>query len=194
MTHHDAKIHSYSPDYPVRLDDETRRANPPRRVPIVLRHPISGRESLYGMNSSTCAILPAATPTAERFDQARMDSFELEGVEDESVSAVWRRQLLPFATSADFTVAVRWQAGDVALWDNRATMHAATGFDVDRCVREMWRTTIVADHPDSSLDAGGNDGRVEPLGLRLTTGTASLESELHDLHSAVDEWMGLGSR
>mmetsp|Transcript_50576 Transcript_50576/g.149218 ORF Transcript_50576/g.149218 Transcript_50576/m.149218 type:complete len:159 (+) Transcript_50576:1000-1476(+) len=155
MTHHDAKIASYSPDYPVAFDDVTRAANPPRRVPLVLQHPVTRRRALYGMNSSTCAVLPAATPTSDRFDRAAIDAFELRGVEDASVSTVWRESLLPFATSAPFTLAVRWRAGDVALWDNRATIHAATGFDAANCTREMWRTTIVADHPETARDASG---------------------------------------
>uniref|UniRef100_A0A0G4G171 TauD/TfdA-like domain-containing protein n=1 Tax=Chromera velia CCMP2878 TaxID=1169474 RepID=A0A0G4G171_9ALVE len=155
MTHHDSKIKRSNPLYPALLDDENRRANPTRRVPVVLRHPIVGRESLYGMNSSTYAVLPTGVSSSDGFDQAAIDCFELKGMEHDSVSRVWREKLLPFATAREFTTAVQWQPGDVALWDNRCTMHAATGFDMDRYSREMWRTTLVSDHPQAASDVCG---------------------------------------
>lgn len=153
LTHHDAKVRLRDPGYPACFDDESRLANPPRRVPMVLRHPITGRESLYGMNASTFAIVPADVPTSKRFSQAEIDTFELQGVEDPSVSEIWRNKLLPFVTSREFTLAINWKPGDIALWDNRATMHAATGFDHEGCIREMWRTTIEFDHPDADAAA-----------------------------------------
>lgn len=35
-----------------------------------------------------------------------------------------------------------WRAGDLIIYDNRCTIHAATWFDADRHERVMWRTTI----------------------------------------------------
>ncbi|MDH3700993.1 MAG: TauD/TfdA family dioxygenase [Alphaproteobacteria bacterium] len=35
------------------------------------------------------------------------------------------------------------QPGDVVVWDNRCTIHAATGFDYERYTREMWRLTLL---------------------------------------------------
>ena len=58
MAHHDAKVKKRgSPDYPT-LSEAQRRANPAQRVPLVLRHPQTGREALSGMNAGTCAVLP----------------------------------------------------------------------------------------------------------------------------------------
>lgn len=37
--------------------------------------------------------------------------------------------------------------GDLVVWDNRCTLHCATGFDRERYTREMWRTTLARDHP-----------------------------------------------
>ena len=37
------------------------------------------------------------------------------------------------------------EPGDMVIWDNRCTVHAATGFDHERHAREMWRTTLVSD-------------------------------------------------
>ena len=35
-----------------------------------------------------------------------------------------------------------WKAGDAGLWDNRCTQHCATGFDDEKHVRTMYRTTL----------------------------------------------------
>ncbi len=55
--HHDAKIHSYTPSQPT-LTPAERATNPPRRVPMIVRHPLSGHEAFYGLNSATCAVVP----------------------------------------------------------------------------------------------------------------------------------------
>ena len=137
LAHHDKKVNLYSPEYPV-LNAEQRAANPPNRVPIVLEHPVTGEPALYGMNSSTCAVVPrGAKVTAEQ-----MDVFDLEGREDDSVF-IWRR-MLPHVTAPQFTVRWQWQAGDIVVWDNRCTLHAATGFDHQREQREMWRLTLAS--------------------------------------------------
>jgi alpha-ketoglutarate-dependent taurine dioxygenase len=136
LAHHDKKVNLYSPTYPT-LNTEQRAANPPNRVPIVLQHPISGQPALYGMNSSTCAVVQKGMTVSDE----RMDVFDLEGIEGESVGIL--RNLLPHATGPKFTVRWRWHPGDVVVWDNRCTMHAATGFDPDSHEREMWRMTLV---------------------------------------------------
>ena len=46
-------------------------------------------------------------------------------------------------TSPEFTIKWTWQEGDIVVWDNRCTMHAATGFDDGNHVREMWRLTLL---------------------------------------------------
>jgi len=109
---------------------------------MVLRHPLTGRRALYGMNSSTCEVLPRGAAVA----QERMDRYELEALEDPSVQREWR-SLLPFVTADRFTVTWQWAAGDLVVWDNRCTLHCATGFDGARHAREMWRTTLAADLP-----------------------------------------------
>lgn len=136
LAHHDKKISLYSPGYPV-LTEEQRAANPPNRVPVVLEHPVSGIPALYGLNSSTCAVVPFGAPV----QGADLDKWELEGIEDESVLIL--RDLLPYITGPDFTVKWTWQPGDIVAWDNRCTMHAATGFEYDQYSREMWRLTLL---------------------------------------------------
>ena len=137
LAHHDKKINSYSPDYPI-LSAEQRAANPPRRVPVVLEHPDTGVPALYGLNSSTCAVVPKGKEVSNE----RMDDFDLEGVEDDSVMIL--RDLLPHITGPEFTVKWRWQPGDIVVWDNRCTIHSGTGYDYDKYTREMWRLTLLA--------------------------------------------------
>ncbi|MCA8928283.1 MAG: TauD/TfdA family dioxygenase [Alphaproteobacteria bacterium] len=136
LAHHDKKINKYSPDYPI-LTPEQRAANPPNRVPVVLNHPVSGEPALYGLNSSTCAILPKGEPIAPDV----LDVCDLEGEEHESVQIL--RGLLPTITGPAYTVKWAWQPGDIVTWDNRCTIHSATGYDYERYSREMWRLTLL---------------------------------------------------
>lgn len=136
LAHHDKKINKYSPDYPI-LTPEQRAANPPNRVPLVLKHPVSGEPALYGLNSSTCAILPKGEAIAPDV----LDVCDLEGTEHESVQIL--RGLLPSITGPEYTVKWCWQPGDIVAWDNRCTIHSATGYDYERYSREMWRLTLL---------------------------------------------------
>ena len=142
LAHHDKKISLYTPGYPL-LTEEERAANPPNRVPVVLEHPVSGVPALYGLNSSTCAVVRKG----KAIERAGLDKWDLEGIEDDSVLII--RDLLPFITGPDFTVKWSWQPGDIVAWDNRTTMHAATGFDDEQYTREMWRLTLL----DRTADA-----------------------------------------
>ncbi|RVU38131.1 TauD/TfdA family dioxygenase [Hwanghaeella grinnelliae] len=137
QAHHDKKISLYTPGYPV-LTPEERAANPPYRQPVVLIHPETGKPALYGLNSSTAALVPKGATIS----QEQLDLWDLEGVEDESVALY--RNLLPFVTGPEFTVKWSWSPGDIVVWDNRCTLHAATGFDSDAHQREMWRVTLHA--------------------------------------------------
>eukprot|EP00971_Amphidinium_carterae_P287555 5707928-Amphidinium_carterae.1 len=145
LSHHDTKIHAKRSDYPCPTA-ELRAANPPNRVPMVLKHPETGQHALYGLNSGTCLILPRH----DHVDSEKLAALEVSPTEDPSVK-IWK-ELLPRFTSPDFAIAWRWQVGDLVLWDNRSTLHCPTGFDHDKYVREMWRTTILASEmPDTSL-------------------------------------------
>jgi alpha-ketoglutarate-dependent 2,4-dichlorophenoxyacetate dioxygenase len=67
----------------------------------------------------------------------------------------WERQegrdfiarLNEFATQPRFCYAHAWRAGDVVIWDNRATLHRATAYDTVRHQRLMQRTTVGGDAP-----------------------------------------------
>lgn len=136
LMHRDAKVRLLRPEYPV-MDPKERAANPPVRVPMVMTHPVTGRRALYGLNSSCCFIVPKGSAVP----QEHMDKAELEAFEDPSVQREWRNMLRD-VTSSRYTVVWDWQPGDLAVWDNRSLIHCGTGFDSEKYVREMWRTTL----------------------------------------------------
>ena len=45
-------------------------------------------------------------------------------------------------TKPEFTYAHDWDQGDLIVYDNRTSIHAATWYDADRHERLMWRTTV----------------------------------------------------
>lgn len=138
LSHHDAVVYARDPTAPAPTP-ALRNAHPAQRVPMVLRHPITGQKALYGWNSGTCCIMPRDA----KLDSAQLTELETSAIKHSSV-ATWLA-LLQRVTAPAFTTIWRWRIGDLLVWDNRSTMHCATGFDRARYVREMWRTTILAD-------------------------------------------------
>jgi alpha-ketoglutarate-dependent 2,4-dichlorophenoxyacetate dioxygenase len=53
------------------------------------------------------------------------------------------RDLTEHATQRDFVYRHQWRAGDLVIWDNRATMHRARPFDDTRYRRELRRVTTL---------------------------------------------------
>lgn len=87
--------------------------------PVVIRHPLSGRKGLF--------VNPQFT--------TRIDG--LSPLESESVlGALYRHCQKP-----EFQCRVSWRAGDVTLWDNRATWHKAIN-DYQGHRRLMHRVTV----------------------------------------------------
>ncbi|MBM3645761.1 MAG: TauD/TfdA family dioxygenase [Alphaproteobacteria bacterium] len=87
--------------------------------PVVIRHPLSGREALYVNAAFT----------------VRFDGWSVED----------SRPLLDFlyrhAAKPEFTCRFRWRPGSIAFWDNRATWHyAANDYHGER--RLMHRITV----------------------------------------------------
>ena len=108
-----------------------------RSIRLVRVGVLTGGGDCPGLN----AVIRAIVRKGEPIDQAGLDKWDLEGIEDDSVLII--RDLLPYITGPDFTVKWSWQPGDIVAWDNRTTMHAATGFDDARYTREMWRLTLL---------------------------------------------------
>lgn len=72
--------------------------------PVLRRHPVSGRTSLYLSALQRCASLSGMTA-----DQ----------------SAETLSYLFAFSTRTDNVLRHRWAPGDVVMWDNRCVMHCA---------------------------------------------------------------------
>ena len=92
--------------------------------PMVRKHPITGRKSLY--------ISPIYND-------------KVEGMDDEDAVALIN-ELAEFAGQEQFVYRHKWEADDIVMWDNRCTMHLVTPHDLNER-RVMHRTTIIGDGP-----------------------------------------------
>jgi taurine dioxygenase len=95
---------------------------PPVIHPVVTRHPETGRETLFVNEQFTRSIV---------------------GMEDAESQALLN-ELFALARSPEFQVRFQWQAGSVALWDNRNTQHYAVTDYADQ-PRRLHRVTVCAD-------------------------------------------------
>ncbi|MCF6524690.1 TauD/TfdA family dioxygenase [Streptomyces sp. JJ36] len=110
----------YGPERLAPLQEEF----PPVEHPVVRRHPETGRRMLFVNTSFTTHI-------------TGMDREE----SDRLLSFLVRQAHVP-----EYQVRFRWQAGDVAFWDNRATQHyAIDDYFPHRRVAE--RVAIAGDRP-----------------------------------------------
>ncbi|WP_375740925.1 taurine dioxygenase [Pseudomonas boanensis] len=114
---------SLTPEEHERLEDAKRR-HPPRSHPVVRAHPVTGRKGLFVNEGFTTRIN------------------ELSAAESDALL----RFLFAHATRPEFTIRWRWQANDVAFWDNRITQHFAVD-DYRPQRRVMHRATILGDRP-----------------------------------------------
>ena len=105
---------------------QTKRKSFSSEHPIVRVHPETGERALY----VSPAFLRVIVGLSARESQVLLEF-------------LWEHMLRP-----EFVVRFRWNAGDIAMWDNRATAHLApedvfeTSFD-----RQLYRVTLVGDVP-----------------------------------------------
>ena len=92
--------------------------------PIAREHPRSGWTALY-IGRWACEI--EGLPETEGRDLIR--------------------HLQEWATRDEFVYRHRWKAGDLVIWDNRATMHRARPFDDQTHRRELRRVTTLDIEP-----------------------------------------------
>jgi alpha-ketoglutarate-dependent 2,4-dichlorophenoxyacetate dioxygenase len=88
--------------------------------PLVRTLPRSGRRSLY-LASHASRIVEWPVPEGR----------------------LLLRDLIEHATQREFVYRHRWRAGDLVIWDNRATMHRARPFDDTTHRRELRRVTTL---------------------------------------------------
>jgi alpha-ketoglutarate-dependent taurine dioxygenase len=97
---------------------------PPVVHPMVRVHPTTGRRSIF--------VNPGFTSHVVGFSRHESDNL--------------LRLLYEHATQPEMLVRHRWRAGDVVMWDNRATMHYAAD-DYGTAPRRMRRVTLRGDNP-----------------------------------------------
>jgi alpha-ketoglutarate-dependent 2,4-dichlorophenoxyacetate dioxygenase len=112
------------------VTDEMRATLPPVTQPMVRTLPY-GRKALYiGGHTSGIPGWP----------------------EDEALKFLF--DLYDFATQDKFIYRHKWRNGDLVIWDNRATMHAATPLTNDKYKRDMRRATVNEYGPEISAEYG----------------------------------------
>lgn len=131
-------VHSYA-----FLDDLLRKTNPHRRpLPFAVRraHP------------------PVVRPLLSRHPETGDEVLTIPDCHIASVSGLDRgaartllADLLVHATGPEFALCYPWRPGDVAVWDNRSAMHAASPFDESQ-PRLLHRVTFAG--PDALLAPG----------------------------------------
>jgi len=106
------------------LTEAERQAMPPVWQPLLRRHPVTGRNSLF--------ISPIYNDAIEGMAAA------------DAVALV--AELVELAGRDEFIYRHRWSADDIVMWDNRCTMHQVTPYDLAQR-RVMHRATIIGDGP-----------------------------------------------
>jgi taurine dioxygenase len=117
-----APLHAGLRHMAIHCDDE---ANEVHAHPLVTAHPSTGQPVLW-------------------FNNAYVR--ELRGVGADEDEAAIRAELQRFTTDIRFTFRHRWSAGDLVIWDNRATQHIALN-DYAGFRRELHRTTVAGPAP-----------------------------------------------
>jgi len=73
------------------------------------------------------------------------------------------RELIEFATQPQYIFSVKWNVGDLVIWDNLCSMHRGGDFDYENEKRDMRRTTVrEAPAPDVPDDPFGDLFRETP--------------------------------
>jgi taurine dioxygenase len=106
------------------MSDAQKAQVPTVAHPLVRTHPETGRKTLYVSPGLMVGI---------------------EGL-DESAGRALLEELSAHATQNAFVYRHRWRLHDALFWDNRRTIHLATGYD-PAYTRHMHRTTIKGDRP-----------------------------------------------
>ena len=102
--------------------------------PLVKTHPVTGRKSLF----------------------IGRHAYRIPGLDDDEAQGLLDG-LVTFACRAPRTLAHRWRAGDVVIWDNRCVLHRARPYDFNE--PRTLRHVRVAGDPASELASTGRDER-----------------------------------
>ena len=103
---------------------------PPVCHPLVQKHPVTGRRSLFLSPHTMDYIVGMKRNESRRL----LD------------------ELILHATAEKFVYRHIWENDDVVMWDNRCTMHAVEPFDNTSVRRVMHRVTLVGDNQPISIE------------------------------------------
>ena len=101
--------------------EDSERDRAPAVHPLIPTHPETGRKSLYFNDGQIISILG------------------LDAAESEAIIA----DLAKRTASPDGDYRHKWQRGDVVIWDNRCSIHCATGDYPANERHTNWRSTIM---------------------------------------------------
>ena len=101
--------------------EDSERGRPPAVHPLVQTHPETGRTSLYFNDGQITSVVGV--------DAAESDAIIAE--------------LAQHTSSKDGDYRHKWQRGDLVIWDNRCSIHCATGDYPVNERRTNWRSTIM---------------------------------------------------
>ena len=101
--------------------------------PVVIKHPLSGRTGLY--------VNPQFTTQIDGLSKPESDAI--------------LNLLYTHSQKPEYQARVRWQAGDVTMWDNRATWHKAIN-DYHGQRRYMHRVTVEGVSLTAAQASGGS--------------------------------------
>lgn len=132
-------------------DEARRNGLPVRREPVTSRHPVvrtnpvTGHKAVYVNPGFTRAIVGVPTIESEN---------------------ILKLLFTLIATDIPNTVRWKWQEGDIALWDNRSTVHSASwGFYPHR--RHAVRVTVTAEKPYYDPAGTSQQGEIDSkLGIK----------------------------
>jgi taurine dioxygenase len=123
MIHHSYRYYAAKRGYS--LTEEQFAKVPDVWHPIVRRHPVDGRKTLYLGTGTVKGV--TGMP-----DQ--------QGIELVA-------ELVAFATQERFVYPHKWKVGDVLVWDNACTLHRGTPFDAKNDTRLAHRTWVRGTRP-----------------------------------------------
>ncbi len=101
------------------IADEEIEERPRARHPLVHVHKGSGRKALF---------IAAHTMDVEGMDKAE--------------GRALIKQLIEHSTQPKYTFSVKWNVGDMVIWDNLCSMHRGGEYAYDTYKRDMRRTTV----------------------------------------------------
>ena len=113
------------------ISDEEIEERPRARHPLVHVHKGSGRKALF---------IAAHTMDVEGMDKA----------EGRQLIA----DLIAHCTQARYVFSVKWNAGDMVIWDNLCSMHRGGDYAYDTYRRDMRRTTVREGTKPHTMDSG----------------------------------------